>query len=523
MGPGVLLGRWAGPVRAAGWAALALVALLVLGSLAAVVATAEGGAEGLGPAGLAALRFTLVQAVLSTALSVALAVPLARALARRAFPGRGALLALLGAPFILPVIVAVFGLLAVWGRSGWLSGLGGAARLGPLDIYGLSGVVLAHVFFNLPLVTRLLLERWAAVPAERFRLAAQLGFGPGAVFRRIEWPLLREALPGAALLVFLLTLTSFAVALILGGGPAATTLEVAIYQAIRFEFDFAAAARLATVQLALCALAAAVALRLRRPVRLGAPLGRPVVRWDVARGLWRAADRAAIGLAAAFLIGPLVAVFLAGLPGLAGGLPAPVWAAAGRSLLVALGSAALAVGLALALGLLIDGARRGAVLEGAAVFGLAASPFVLGTGLFVLVFPVASPAALALPVTMAVNAAMALPFALALLVPALRAAREGVGPLAQSLGMTGWAWLRLGLWPRIRRPVAFAAGLSAALSMGDLGVVTLFAPPDGGTLPLQMQRLMAAYRMEEAAGAGLLLTLLAFSLFRALDRAGGRP
>jgi thiamine transport system permease protein len=44
--------------------------------------------------------------------------------------------------------------------------------------------------------------------------------------------MLRAVLPGAVLLVFLLCMTSFAVALTLGGGPRATTVELAIYQAL---------------------------------------------------------------------------------------------------------------------------------------------------------------------------------------------------------------------------------------------------------------------------------------------------
>ena len=42
--------------------------------------------------------------------------------------------------------------------------------------------------------------------------------------------------------IFVICLTSFAVALTLGGGPRATTIELAIYQAFRFEFDLARAA-----------------------------------------------------------------------------------------------------------------------------------------------------------------------------------------------------------------------------------------------------------------------------------------
>jgi thiamine transport system permease protein len=40
------------------------------------------------------------------------------------------------------------------------------------------------------------------------------------------------------------------------------------------------------------------------------------------------------------------------------------------------------------------------------------------------------------------------------------------------------------------------------------------------TLPLLMQRLMAAYRMEAAAGVGLVLVALTYALFWALDRGG---
>ena len=49
--------------------------------------------------------------------------------------------------------------------------------------------------------------------------------------------------------------------------------------------------------------------------------------------------------------------------------------------------------------------------------------------------------------------------------------------------------------------------------MGDLGVIALFAPPEVATLPLLMQRLMAAYRMQAAAGVGLVLVVLTYALF----------
>ncbi len=49
----------------------------------------------------------------------------------------------------------------------------------------------------------------------------------------------------------MLCVTSFTIVLVLGGGPGATTLEVAIYQALRFDFEPATAAVLTGVQIAI--------------------------------------------------------------------------------------------------------------------------------------------------------------------------------------------------------------------------------------------------------------------------------
>ncbi|MDT8857730.1 thiamine/thiamine pyrophosphate ABC transporter permease ThiP [Paracoccaceae bacterium Fryx2] len=496
-------------------AVAAALGALTLGTLGAVLAQAGGAAPG--PADWAAVRFTLVQAALSAVVSVALAVPVARALARRRFAGRGAVVALLGAPFLLPVIVAVLGVLAIFGRAGWLSQGLMAVGLPPLSIYGLHGVVLAHVFFNMPLAVRMILQGWQAIPAERLRLAASLGFGPGAIWRHLEAPMLRAVLPGVAAMIFAICLTSFAVALTLGGGPAATTVELAIYQALRFEFDLPRAAALSAVQVGLCAVAVALAARLALPAGFGAGLDR-VADWPARAGGWRwVMDGLVIGAAVVFVALPLVAVARQGVPGLAG-LPPQVWAAAGRSLAVALASGALAVGGALVLALAVAQGRRG--YELAAMLPLAASALVLGTGLFVIVQPFVSPARVALPVTVAVNAALFLPFAFRILLPEARSLQADHGRLAQALGLGVLARLRWVTLPRLRRPLGFAAGVAAALSMGDLGVIVLFAGEQGATLPLLVQRLMGAYRMESAAAAALLLVVLSFVLFWGLDRWG---
>ncbi|MFV1874511.1 thiamine/thiamine pyrophosphate ABC transporter permease ThiP [Nioella sp.] len=505
-------------VQGAGAAIAALVLLAVLGPLAAVLWRAES-FTGLGPADISAIRFTIWQAFLSAAFSIVLAIPVARALARRSFPGRAALIALMGAPFILPVIVAVLGLITIFGRRGVLNEGLTALSLPGLEIYGLHGVVLAHVFFNLPLAVRLFLQGWLAIPAERFRLAATLGFTPRDIACHMEWPMLRQVAPGAFLVIFLICTTSFAVALILGGGPRATTVELAIYQAFRYEFDLGRAAMLGLVQVGICVVAGLLVLRVAVPAAMGTGLDRPLERFDRQSGVQRAGDWLAIALAALFLILPLLAVLLRGIGGVAS-LPGSVWVAAERSVLLSLATAALSVVLALPMAMLIARGRARGLLETIGALSIAVSPLVIGTGLFLILRPYVNPASSALPVTGLVNALAALPFLLRALVPAIEAAEAGYGPLADSLGMTGRQRLRHVVLPRIRRPLGFGAGLAAAMSMGDLGVITLFAAPQSGTLPLEMFRLMGAYRTDDAEAAALVLLVLSLLLFWIFDRGG---
>ncbi|MCA1336187.1 ABC transporter permease subunit [Pseudooceanicola marinus] len=510
------MARGAGALsRGAGIAGAALALAMLALPLAAILRAAGGGVRP-GPADLSALWFTLEQASLSAVLSVALAVPVARALARRRFAGRRLFITLTGAPFLLPVAVAVMGLLAVFGARGWLNAAAGTLGLGPWRIYGLHGVVLAHVFFNLPLAVRILLQGWQAIPAERFRLAATLGLPPGQVFRLLEWPMLRQAVPGALAAIFAICLGSFSVALILGGGPAATTLELAIYQAFLFDFDLGRAAVLALMQAGLVAGAAALSLWLTRMDGSGSGLDRAGQRRDAPGGWRRGADALWLVLAGLFVVLPLVALVLKGLPGLVD-LPARTWPAVGNSLLVSLGCAALTVTLAGALS-----APMARWAEGVGLMPLALSSLVLGTGIFLILNPVMPPARAALPVTLLVNVLMALPFCLRVLAPAWARAEVDHGRLADQLGLRGLARLRWLILPRIRGPLGFAAGIAAALSMGDLGVITLFGTEDRETLPLLMYRLMGAYRTEAAWGAALVLLGLSFGIFWIFDRMGGR-
>lgn len=506
--------------------ALALLAL-VLASLAGLAASGGGPADlsGLGPYLGRVVAGAAWQAGLSTLLSLGLGSLLALALnRRRRFAGRGLLTALMAAATVAPVIVIVYGVIAVHGRSGLAGDLARLVGWGPPPaIFGLHGILLAHVLMNAPFVARALLQALESVPGERLILAASLGFTPGDLFRHLDWPVLRREWPGLATLVFLLCFTSFAVVLTLGGGPRNTTLEVAIYQALRLEADFGRAAALAMLQLVLClGLTGLLALFSHRPGE-AAGAGRAIRRPDGDAPALKWLDAATILAAAALIAPPLLAV-LAGLPALPGLATAEVLEAALTSLALALAAGLIAVLLAV---LLASGARprpgtrtrwRAGAMDLAAVAMLGLPPFAFVAGLYVLLRGTGHPAALGLVLVPLVNGLMALPFAWRLIAPPLVLGAERHGRLASALGLTGLARLRLVDWPLLRAPLAAAFAMAMALSLGDFGVIALFGGGDLVTLPYLLADRLGSYRSAEAAALALLLVFTAGLLAYAAER-----
>ena len=520
----------------------ALALLLLASVVAAAFAALLASAPDIEPGSLAddlylrrVVLFTFWQALLSALLSVGLAIPVARALARReGMPGRAWLLKLVGLPLVVPSIVAVFGIVAVYGRSGWfndLASLLGAPRW--QNLYGLSGILIAHVFFNLPLAVRLLLPSWSAVPGETWRLVAQLGMRSGSILggsssgrccarhcrasrdssscsasRALPWCSPWEA------------------------GRRRAPWRSRFYQALRFEFDPARAVFLALLELACCALLVGSAQRFVTAMPSEITPGRAHARPDTGGPAGRVADALLVAAMTAFIALPLAAVAVSGLSGpvakvLSDGL---FWACVLRSLVIALCAAPLALGigwslLAMCRRLRLRHARPGwadsVELSGSLI--IVVPPIVLGTGFFILLSPHVDVYTAGPPLVVLVNALMGVPYVLRVLGPVHRQISARHEHLSEHLGLRGLSRLRLVEAPLLRRPLGLALGLCAALSVGDLGVIALFGTRDNATLPLLLYQKMASYRMDEAAVIALLLILLCLGIFATLERAvGGR-
>lgn len=252
---------------------------------------------------------------------------------------------------VLPVLVALFGILTVYGRQGWLaalfSWLGVDYRFSP---YGLQGILLAHIFFNMPLATRLLLQSLESIAVEQRQLAAQLGMNGWQHLRWVEWPYLRRQILPTAALIFMLCFASFATVLSLGGGPQATTIELAIYQALSYDYDLGRAALLALIQLGCCLGLVVLSLRLNTVLAVG----------NTHDQLWRSqqdsywsriSDTLLIGTALLLMVPPLLAVVIDGSNQtmLAVLQQSALWQAFFTSLTIAIGAGLLCVTLTMML------------------------------------------------------------------------------------------------------------------------------------------------------------------------------
>lgn len=481
-------------------------------------------------------RFTLLQALLSSLLSVAIAIPLARALhSCDHFFGRAFILRLFTLPLVLPSLVAILGITAIYGRNGFIAYLAdlSGSSFAP-NIYGLSGILLAHVFFNMPLAVRLILANLETIPADYWKLSAQLGMGNLSRLRLIEWPVIRRNLSGITGLIFMLCVTSFTTVLTLGGGPRATTLEVAIYQALHFDFDLNRAVALTLVQLLLTLTILIILRFFGRPSEEGFSIKINAKRYENVKNTTRVFNYTLILVSLLFIASPLIGIvassFMADFSSLLS--ETIVWKAIFTSLWLGASSAGLSVILSFALVIAHEYSAKQSpnsnllaitrlyqnALETGVNLILVVPPIIIGAGWFILLRNFGNPFSFASLMVITVNAAMAMPFAVRLIRPSWDKAAAGHNKLCAQLGISGISRLRLIDWPVMRQPAIIAFAFAFALSLGDLGTIALFGSDALTTLPYLLLQRMGSYRTFDAAGLALILGGLCLLLMMIADR-----
>jgi thiamine transport system permease protein len=399
-------------------------------------------------------------------------------------------------------------------------------------------ILLAHAFFNVAVVVRVVGVAWEALDDRAWDAAATLGAGPLRRLRSVTLPLLAPALSSAAAVVFLFCFTSFGIVLILGG-PRYATLETEIYNQAARAFDLRTAAALALLQLAALTAAFTVAARLER--RHGGARRRRGQLRTVPVGGQRAVVASVVVVSVALLLVPLAALVERSLSvadgygldhfeALAEETPA-LLVAPWHALLNSLVFSAVAAGLALAVGLpaaVLAAGGRGRSIGTLVMLPLGASAAMLGFG-FVLAFDEPPLDLRSSPWLVPIaQSLVAVPFVVRTVTPAIRALDDRLREAAAVLGASPARVLREVELPLLARAIGVAAALAFVIALGEFGATVFVSRADWPTLPVAIFRFLGRPGAENvgqamALAVVLMLTTVAVALLlERVTRAGAR-
>lgn len=464
--------------------------------------------------------FTIMQSALSVVLSIFFALIFAKIIYPLAFPGKQFLLRFYAVTFALPALVLIIGLPQIYGRHGWLARL--YEWLGfeyTFSIYGLSGILLAHVFYNMPFAFRLFYQSLDSIAVEQRQLSAQLGLSYWQNFRYLEFPVLyRQLLPTAAL-IFMLCFASFVIVLTLGGGPKNTTFEVAIYQSLR-DFELAKVIILSLIQLLFC-------FNLMLYLRRLTPNIVPIASFSDNRffmpikNTQKIIGYSLVFVATLYILSPMISLFINGIAAFSWKLlfNHNLLMATMTSLVVAVGSGIIA----LLFGILLLWTNSRLQLFGYYFFSdklmligslvLAIPSMVLASGFFLLFYGSENHFSIMMILIMLSNGLMALPFVLKTLENPMKDIANRYNLLTNSLNIKGINRFYLIEFRALRPLYVFAFSLACVMSLGDFGIIALFGSQDFITLPFYLYQQLDSYRSESANFTALILLILCVGIF----------
>jgi len=313
----------------------------------------------------------------------------------------------------------------------------------------------------------------------------------------------------------------------LGGNPSYNTLEVAIYEAVKLEFDISMALKLALIQLSVSTVFVLLSSNFRTNLNNLKTSSKHLL-WSETKHV-KYIQIAIIILFSLFFISPLIAIVIDGISADFKKIFSDSLFI--KSFLTSIVLATISSILTLFIAIAISDTRRNftsplrlgdkkiskflnIIVAFSGNIYLAIPSLIMGLGFFLLsqryeisVFIWSTIALLT------ANVLMSLPFALSVLTPAMQKTAKRYDKLVFSLGMSGiqrWVYCE---FPYLSSSFGYVFALSFCFSLGDLGIIALFGSDDFSTLPWYLYQLMGSYRTEDAAGVALVLlgiTLVAF-------------
>lgn len=490
------------------------------------------------PVYLRVLGFTFWQATLSTVLTLAAGLPLAFAFARYRFVGHSFWRALATIPFVLPTVVVAAAFNALIGSRGAFNELLQRAfnlDSPPIQILGtFSAILLAHIFFNVSVVIRIVGASLTTRDPQLEEAAATDGANRWEIFSHITLPLILPSIGAAAILTFLFCFASFGVALLLGGVQF-VTLEVEIYKQTAQLLRLDIATSLALLQLAVTLVLSVMGQRLQEyataqeqnDVDVRQPAKSLRSRLFIASALTFVAVFIALPLAALvirsldldgewfhfynllpqntrgsfFFVSPLVAIR--------------------NSLAFAVMSmfASMAMGASLAYAL-SNRSVLSRIGEALLLLPIGTSAVTLGLGFLVSLGAFSA----SIVLTPIAHTMIALPFVVRALLPAIRSLDPQLRESAMTEGAGGFQTFRQIELPLLAPMILSVAVFAFSISLGEFGVSLILSRPEFPTLPVAIFRYLGqpgATNYGQAMAMSVILMIVMAASAMTIEKIGG--
>ncbi len=490
------------------------------------------------------IAFTIKQAVLSTVFAVLLGFPGAFILARVKFKGKSVVRAVSMIPFVLPSILVVLGFVIFFGNNGYLNRflelvIGSSDP--PLKIlYSMKAIILAHGFYNFPIAMRIIASLWERLGENQLHAAKSLGAGRAEAFFTVTLPQLLPAVLSAFGIIFLFCFSSFAVILVLGGGPAYSTIEVEIYRLAKVSLNLRAASSLAVIGIVFSMIFMYLTIRFQSSVSRTEDLSTAApAEYKKSRVLLPVYVFVILFLVAAPIGSVIIKSFrmpvtragsdiftLRWYTGLfSRGFGSASLSAVKNSIVFAVSAAAIAVPAGTVLSYFsvknwLGNRTLTSAIDTLLMLPMIVSSVILGLGYMILrknLPPYLSESGI--PVIMA-HAIIAYPFVVRSVTGVLRKIKPSLIHAASSMGASPAAVFLTVELPIIKGALLTGAAFAFALSMGELNATILLAGSDTATIPLAVYRLIGSYNFYGACAMGTILIILTIIVFTVMDKIG---
>ena len=202
------------------------------------------------PRAVASYRLSFGASFTAASINLVFGFIVAWVLVRYRFPGRRLVDAIIDMPFALPTAVSGIALTAVFSGNGWIG-----QYLEPLGIkvaYSSLGITLALTLIGMPFVVRTVQPALQELPKDVEEAAATLGARPAYIFFRVILPAVLPAVLTGFALAFARGVGEYGSVIFIAGNIPLQTEITPLLIVIRLEeYDYAAAAALGCVMLAI--------------------------------------------------------------------------------------------------------------------------------------------------------------------------------------------------------------------------------------------------------------------------------